>query len=149
MGQEMIEDVLVSDLKIIDVPGGDVLHAMKREEQGYSGFGEVYFSTVEPTVIKAWKRHREMIMNLVVPIGEIRFVIVDDRDKARSSQTYFEITLSRKNYNVLLYPRCLGRFSRHGNSTSMLLNIASIPHDPNESDQKALEEIQFDWSINK
>jgi len=30
---------------------------------------------------------------------------------------------------------------------NMLLNIASIPHEPEETDRKMINEIDFDWSI--
>ena len=71
----MIEDVILTPLKIIDVPGGSVMHAMKKDDLGYSNFGEAYFSEIEPNNIKAWKRHRKMTLNLIVPNGEIRFVL--------------------------------------------------------------------------
>ena len=68
-------DYLLTPLKIIDVEGGNVLHAIKDTDQGFKKFGEAYFSTIEPGAIKAWKRHRKMTLNLVVPIGKIKFVM--------------------------------------------------------------------------
>ena len=78
----MIEGLMVTRLNIIGVDGGDVLHAMKSFEHGYDGFGEAYFSTIESGIIKGWKRHREMVLNLVVPIGAVRFVAFDDRKES-------------------------------------------------------------------
>ena len=92
-----IDDVLVSRLKIIQNVQGDVLHGIKKSDFGYFGFGEAYFSTVLPDVIKGWKRHREMILNLIVPIGAIRFVIYDDRDSSKTFGCFQEVVLSRKN----------------------------------------------------
>ena len=31
---------------------------------------------------------------------------------------------------------------------NLLLNIASIPHDPNEVDRKLFNAIDYDWSLN-
>ena len=59
-----ISGVELSPLKIIDVPLGNVMHALKNEETSYKGFGEAYFSTVECGMTKAWKRHRKMTVNL-------------------------------------------------------------------------------------
>jgi len=67
-------DILVTPLKRIKTEGGDVMHALKNSENGYNGFGEVYFSWVEQGAIKAWKCHQSMTLNLVVPLGEVRFV---------------------------------------------------------------------------
>ena len=76
---------LITPLKIIQVPGGDVSHAMKISDPGFAGFGEVYFSNIEPGVVKAWKRHRQMTLNLVVSVGAIRFVMFDDRHQSPDS----------------------------------------------------------------
>jgi hypothetical protein len=36
-----------------------------------------------------------------------------------------------------------------GNVTAMLLNITNIPHDPSEVDRKKIEDIVFNWNLNK
>ena len=90
----MIKDVLVTKLAIIDTVGGNVMHAMKDSSVGYKGFGEAYFSQVEKGAIKAWKRHKKMILNLVVPVGKIKFVLFDDRKK---SNTQFQEVVISKN----------------------------------------------------
>ena len=82
-----IEGVLLTPLKTIDVAGGDVRHAMKRNDPGYVGFGEAYFSIVKTGVVKAWKRHKLMTLNLVVCSGKIRFVIYDDRQDLSSEDS--------------------------------------------------------------
>lgn len=48
----MIDGVIIAPLKIIDVPGGHVLQGMKCSDEGYNGFGEAYFSTVEHGTVK-------------------------------------------------------------------------------------------------
>ena len=84
-----IEGLLLTPLKIIDVPGGAVLHGMKSSDPGYSGFGEAYFSRVEPGVIKAWKKHNLMTLNLVVCAGRIKFVVYDDRSGSTSNGIFY------------------------------------------------------------
>ena len=98
----MIEDVILTPLKIIDVPDGKVFHAIKKIDPGFHDFGEAYFSEIGPKKVKAWKRHREMTLNLVVPNGEIRFVLFDDREDI--SAKFQEVILSTKNYYRLTVP---------------------------------------------
>ncbi len=143
----MIDGVIVTPVKIIDVTGGDVLHAMKCKDFGFAGFGEAYFSTVEQGAIKAWKRHKKMTLNLIVPVGKIRFVMFDERNESSTYGIYEKIVLSLENYCRLTVPPMvwLG-FQGISKERAMLLNIASIPHDPNEADGKSVEEIEFDWS---
>ena len=144
----MVDGVIVTPLNIIDVEGGDVLHAMKKSDPGYSGFGEAYFSTINYGAIKAWKRHNSMTLNLVVCFGKVRFVIFDDRGDLVNKPLYNEIILSRKNYCRLTIPPSvwLG-FQGIGDNTSMLLNIANIQHDPKEMNRKEQNEINYDWKI--
>ena len=42
-----LDDILVTPLKRIATDGGDVMHAIKKSEKGFEGFGEAYFSWVE------------------------------------------------------------------------------------------------------
>ena len=145
-----VEGVLLTPLKTIPAPGGDVKHAMKLDDPGYMGFGEAYFSSVVPGVIKGWKRHREMTLNLVVSHGQVRFVIYDDRADSLTSENFQDVTLSVDNYQRLTVPPMVWMaFQGGGEEGGMLLNIASIPHDPTESDRKSVNEIEFNWSINQ
>ena len=147
---DLIQDVLLTSLAIIPVEDGDVLHGMKSTDTGCHGFGEAYFSTIKTGHIKAWKRHRLMTMNLIVPVGEIRFVLYDDRERSKTRATFSEICLSRTNYNRLTIPSGIWvGFQGLSNGLNILLNIADMTHDPEETDNLDLNEIQYDWSINK
>jgi dTDP-4-dehydrorhamnose 3,5-epimerase len=142
----MIKDVVITDLDVIDTPGGKVMLGMKEASVGYAGFGEAYFSKVNKGFIKAWKRHKKMTLNLVVPVGEIKFVLFDDREV--SNTRFQEVIISKSNYCRLTVPPMVWMgFQGLSNDGSMLLNIASIEHDPGEVDRLEIDEINFDWSI--
>ena len=141
-----IDGVLLTPLKVIDVPGGDVLHGMKSSDSGYSGFGEAYFSMVEPGAIKAWKRHRLMTMNLIVPLGMVRFVIYDDRQNSVSHGKYWEVVLGVDHYCRLTVPPMVWMgFQGVDKHTSILLNMADIEHSPEEVDRKEIAVIVYNW----
>ena len=144
----MIDGVIITPLSVIDTAGGNVLHGMKCSDQGYSGFGEAYFSKIDYGAIKGWKRHHKMILNLVVPIGSVRFVLYDDRYASASYNQFQDVTLSAiENYHRLTVPEMIWvGFQGLDEDMSILLNIANIEHSPEETDQKELEEINFDWS---
>lgn len=148
MGVRMIEGVIITPLREIETPGGNVFHAMKAGDSGYRGFGEAYFSTLEVGKIKPWKRHNKMTLNLVVPIGRIRFVMYDDRAESESANTFFEITLGNPfNYARLTVPPGVWMaFQAFSDKTSWLLNVADMQHDPKETDRLSLGEIPYDWS---
>jgi dTDP-4-dehydrorhamnose 3,5-epimerase len=140
----MIKGVLITKLDVIDVLGGNVMHAMKETSSGYSGFGEAYFSQIEKGAIKAWKRHKEMTLNLVVPVGEIKFVLFDDREV--SNIQFQEVIISKDNYCRLTVPPMIWiGFQGLSDGDSMLLNMANIEHDKYEVDKKNIEQIEFNW----
>ena len=66
---------LLTTLRRIATPNGDVLHGMKASDPGYNGFAEAYFSMVLQGAVKGWKRHFEMTLNLVCIVGGGLFVI--------------------------------------------------------------------------
>jgi dTDP-4-dehydrorhamnose 3,5-epimerase len=141
----MIDGVILTPLDIIQTHGGNVMHAMKGSSPGYSKFGEAYFSQVHNGAVKAWKRHKRMVLNLVVPVGEIRFVLFDDR--YTSSGQFQEVILSKDNYCRLTVPPMIWMgFQGLDSDVSLLLNIADIEHLPQESDRKKIDSIKFEWS---
>ena len=133
-------DGIVTPLKQIFHPKGDIFHAMKKSDIGFSGFGEAYFSTIKKNEIKGWKKHTKMTLNLIVPIGEIEFVIYDENKK-----TFFNIKLSPNNYQRLTIQPGLWVAFRGIETYNMLLNIADIEHDPLEAINCAIEEISYAW----
>jgi dTDP-4-dehydrorhamnose 3,5-epimerase len=142
----MNKDILITPLSIIDTPGGNVMHVIKKTSTGYTGFGEAYFSQVEGGAIKAWKRHKEMTLNLVVPVGKIRFILFDDREDSKHQLQ--EIIISEDNYCRLTVPPMVWMgFQGLYESGSILLNIANIEHNIFEVDKKNINEIEFNWNI--
>jgi dTDP-4-dehydrorhamnose 3,5-epimerase len=143
-----IDGVGLTELAVLPHPDGDVLHCIRSDSQGFYGFGEAYFSTVGQRHIKAWKRHRLMTLNIIVPVGEIRFVIHDDRSGSPSKGVTTAFDLSRRNYSRLTVPPGLWTgFMGLEDGLNMLLNVANIPHDPSEVDRWPVDAITFAWNL--
>ena len=147
MDDPRIDGVLVTPLKRIENSKGDIFHAMKASSEGFAGFGEAYFSTVHAGDIKGWKCHTRMTLNLVVPVGAVRFVIYDDQDGSTTKGQFFDITLSADNYaRLTIAPGLWMAFQGIGEAQNMLLNMANIEHDPTEAINRDLGETEFGWS---
>ncbi len=140
-----MEGVVITDLKRISTPKGDVLHAMKCTDVGYCGFGEVYFSEIAHGERKGWKRHNRMTLNLVVVSGAIRFIIYDDREDSMTCGMFEEVTLSPEGRyaRLTLSPGLWMAFEGVGEGRSLLMDIIPEPHDPNEADRKDVDEIEY------
>lgn len=132
---DLISGVFVTPLKIVELEAGNVLHALKVSESNFCGFGEAYFSTVNKGSVKGWKCHTQMTLNLVVPIGTIRFVLYDDRDGSPTRGMFNEIILGRSaTYGRLtVEPGIWVAFQGKDSGINLLLNVANIEHDPEET----------------
>ncbi len=135
-----MDKVIVTPLKQIFHPKGDVYHGMKRSDPGYAGFGEAYFSTIHKGEIKGWKKHTRMTLNLIVVSGEIEFVVYDEAQKE-----FFSVKLSKNNYQRLTVKPGAWVAFRGTGEHNMLLNIADLEHDPQEAVNIPLEEIDYAW----
>ena len=139
-----IPGVTLTPLKIFEGELGSVMHGLRSDDSCFKGFGEVYFSTVKTGAIKSWRRHFDVTLNLVVPLGEIRFVLCDDRQAG--APEFWDVFLSLKNYQRLtVAPNLWLAFQGVSSGTNMLMDLIDLPHDAQESETRSLEEIPFDW----
>ena len=147
MDKVSIEGIVLTDLKTINHPQGDIYHAMKKSDKGFEGFGEAYFSTINKNEIKGWKKHLKMTMNIIVPVGVVTFVLFDDRENSNSVNNFFSVTLSPSNYYRLTVPPGIWHaFKGHNHDLNLILDIADMEHKPDEIIRIDLDEISFNWS---
>lgn len=140
----MIPGVVITPLRQIPDERGKVMHMLKRTDPHFGGFGEIYFSVVNPGAIKAWKKHLQMTLNLAVILGAARLVIHDDQ-----SGEFQEMVLGPEhNYSLVTVPPGLWTgFTSASVQPAMVANCASLPHDPNEVVRKTADDpsIPYDW----
>ena len=132
-----MDGITLTPLRRIENPKGDIFHAMKASDTGFSGFGEAYFSTVNKSDIKGWKKHTKMTLNLIVVMGEVEFVVHNGND-------FFNVKLSKDNYQRLTVKPGLWVAFRGFSNENALLNLASIEHDPSESENVDLNAFGYD-----
>ena len=144
----MLEGMLKTDLNIITAENGSVMHGVKKFDNGYVDFGEVYFSTVERGAIKAWKLHKKMTLNLIVPVGKLLFCFLDVRYESKTYNEQYKIILSQNPYFRLTVPPGIWfGFKGLHDGVNMITNVSDIPHDPDEVIRKEIDEIEMDWSV--
>ena len=124
-----MKPITITELKRISNPKGDIYHALKCSEEQFSVFGEAYFTTINQDDIKGWKKHLKMEMNLIVPVGDVTFYIYDE--KANIHDCY---RINASNYCRLTVPAGYWMaFKGHDPQLNLVLNIASLEHEPSEA----------------
>ena len=134
-----MDGVTLTPLKIIPNIKGDILHAMKATDESFNGFGEAYFSCLNQGAVKGWKKHSEMTLNLIVVFGKIKIVVFNQKN-------YFEVILSKDNYHRLTVIPGLWVSFQGLSKHNILLNLANIAHNPNESENVDLSSFDYDWA---
>ena len=149
MVAEIINGVYFYPLKPIVTTGGKVMHAVKGLDANLPAFGECYFSTADSKQPKAWKKHSEMVCNLFVPVGAVKFVFYDDRTESKDYGKTVELEVSATNYGrLVINPGIWFGFSGISEAgESLILNVANIQHNPSESIRLEPEttDIPYTW----
>ncbi len=121
--------IIITPLSKVEHLKGAIFHGIKVSDSGYVGFGEAYFTTIISAAVKGWKKHQKMTMNLIVPIGKVRFYVYC----ADTKQTNI-YDIGYDNYCRLTVPPGYWlAFRGMADVTSFVLNVSDIEHDPAES----------------
>ena len=124
-----IEDVLIKTLKKIPDERGSIMHMIRCDDENFEKFGEVYFSTAYPGVIKGWHEHKEQIQNYAVIQGMIKLVLFDNRKKSKTYKNLIEIFMGDLNYVLVRIPTgVISGYKCIGDKTAIVANCATIPH---------------------
>lgn len=144
-----IVGVELQELRIIPTEGGPVLHMLRVDSPLYKGFGELYFSEVDPGAVKAWKRHTAQTQLYAVPVGRLKVVMYDDRADSATRGMVREYILGRPDaYRLLRIPPLVWYgFTALGDAPALICNCVDLPHDPQESERKPKDaaDIPYAW----
>lgn len=129
----MIDGVKIIPLKQFPDERGCVKHMLRCDDPHFEKFGEIYFSTVYPGVVKGWHYHREMALNYAVISGMIKLVLYDSRETSPTRYKIQDICIGEQNY-VLVHvpPQVWNGFIGLGTKEAIVANCSTLPHNPDE-----------------
>ena len=141
MDSLMLNNINITKLFRVNLEGGNVNHVLKKSEVDFNGFGEGYVSFIKFNHIKGWKKHNLMTMNLVVPLGNVKFVFYDSQ-----KIVFKEVTIGEDNYcRLTVPPKIWFAFKGLSKEINLIINISDIEHDPNEQEKLDLKLIKHNW----
>ena len=146
----MIDGVTVKPLRRIPDERGFIMHMLRSDDPEFERFGEIYFSTIYPDVIKAWHLHKEMTLNYAVVSGMIKLVLHDDRSGSPTKGETQELYIGDQNYQLVTIPPLIWNgFKGIGTGMAIVANCATLAHDPDEIVRKSPFDtgINYDWSL--
>jgi dTDP-4-dehydrorhamnose 3,5-epimerase len=145
-----IDGVKVVPLRRIPDERGTVMHMLKRTDPHFIEFGEIYFSTIYPGVVKGWHLHHRMTLNYACVYGRIKMVLYDDRKGSPTRGHLMELFLGPDDYSLVqVPPEIWNGFKGMGHEVSVVANCATIPHDPTQSERMDPfgELIPYAWGV--
>lgn len=146
----MIDGVRIVPLARIPDERGTVMHMLKRTDPHFIEFGEIYFSTVYPGIVKGWHRHAEMTLNYACIHGRIKLVLFDDREGSASKGELMEVFLGPDDHSLVqIPPGVWNGFKGMGHDIAIVANCSTHPHDPARSDRldPFVNDIPYDWGV--
>jgi dTDP-4-dehydrorhamnose 3,5-epimerase len=129
---------------------GTIFPMLKATDLHFVRFGEIYFSTVYPGVIKGWHRHRDMTLSYACIFGRIKLVLYDERDGSRTQGQLMELFLGQDNYAlVVIPPEVWNGFKGMSDPYAIVANCCTHPHDPTRSTRldPLQNHIPYDWGL--
>lgn len=150
MERKTIDGVIIKPLKKIPDERGSIYHMLRCDDDIFERFGEIYFSTIYPGVIKGWHIHKKMTLNYAVISGMIKLVLYDDRDGSPTKGNIMETFIGEDNYCLVKIPPAIWNgFKGIGTKPAIVANCSTLPHDPAEIKRKDpfTKEIPYDWVL--
>ncbi len=146
----MIEGVVVKPLKQIPDERGKIAHMLRRDDEIFEKFGEIYFTMIYPGVVKAWHHHKKQTDNLAVIKGMAKIVLYDMRRKSRTRGKIQEIFAGEQNYVLVkIPPGVVHGFKGLGTEPALAANCCTEPY--NEADEFRIHpfknKIPYDWKL--
>jgi len=145
----MIAGVVVKPLMKIADDRGTIMKMQEANDPEYRGFGEIYFSTVYPGVVKGWHLHRTAVLNYAVIQGMIKLVLFDPREHSPTAGEIQEIYLGDHHYGLVqIPPGVWNAFKGIGTSTAIVADLITVTHDADEMERMDPHDnalIAYNW----
>ena len=146
----MIHDVVKKDLKHIPDERGRLMEILRKDDDIFTEFGQVYMTTTYPSVVKAWHYHKIQDDYITCIKGMLKLVLYDGRD---SSPTYGEVNeFFIGDYNPVLVK--VPKMIYHGwkcisEEEAIVINIPTVPYNRQQPDEFRVDphanDIPYSW----
>jgi dTDP-4-dehydrorhamnose 3,5-epimerase len=147
----MIDGVKIKRLPRIIDERGWLAVILRDDDEDFIKFGQVYLTTCNPGVVKAWHAHRKQCDNFCVLRGTAKVGLYDDREGSPTfGQTQAVIMCDLEPALLQIPPMVWHGFTPVSNETVYLLNIPTEHYDAENPDEMRRDpfdpEIPFDWT---
>ncbi|MBU0571915.1 MAG: dTDP-4-dehydrorhamnose 3,5-epimerase family protein [Candidatus Omnitrophica bacterium] len=146
----MIEGVKIKKLKIIPDERGRLMEILRRDDEIFQNFGQVYMTTAFPGVVKAWHYHKIQTDSFTCIRGKMRLGLCDGREGSPTFGNTEEYVISLANpLLVRIPPEVYHGFKCVSAEEAVVINTVTEPYNYKEPDEYRVDafdnDIDFDW----
>jgi dTDP-4-dehydrorhamnose 3,5-epimerase len=146
----MIDGVIIKKLRVIPDQRGRVMEILRRDDDLFQKFGQVYMTTTYPGVVKAWHKHEKQADHIACVAGMIKMALYDGRPGSPTFKEINEFYLGV--HNPLLVKVPAGVY--HGwmgvsPEEAIIINVPTETYDREKPDEQRLDphgnDIPYLW----
>jgi dTDP-4-dehydrorhamnose 3,5-epimerase len=145
-----IDGVQVIPLRRIADERGTIYHMLRADDPHFFQFGEIYFTSIYPGVVKGWHKHREMTLNYSCIYGRAKLALYDDRPGSPTAGTVQEVFFGPDNHSlVAIPPEVWSGLKGMSEPFAIVANCCTHPHDPSRTTRLDPfdNDIPYDWGV--
>jgi dTDP-4-dehydrorhamnose 3,5-epimerase len=148
--QPQICGVKIKQLKIINDQRGRLMEILRSDDALFEKFGQCYFTTAYPGVVKAWHHHRLQDDHFTCIKGKIRLALYDARKRSQTFGIINEFILSLEKPILVKIPKGVYHgFKAISKEEAMVINIPTKAYNYSKPDEWRIAlddpEINYDW----
>jgi len=149
---KIIDGVKIKQLKVIPDERGRVMEMLRRDDELFIKFGQVYYTTAYPGIVKGWHYHKKQIDNFVVVKGMAKVVLYDRREDSSTQGEINEFFMGEHNPILIQIPAgVLHGFKCIGETETIVINITTESYSRDNPDEYRVDpkdnNVPYDWDI--
>ena len=148
---KLIDGVAVRRAKVIPDERGRLGEIFRADDPWFEKFGQVYFTTTYPGIVKAWHYHKKQTDHFYCLKGMLKVALYDERKDSPTYGTVNELYLGEHCPGLVRIPPGV----QHGwmcisQSEAYIVNVVSEPYNYTDPDEFRTHphdnHIPYDWT---
>ena len=147
----MIDGVKTKKLRVIPDERGRLMEVLRRDDDLFVKFGQIYVTTAYPGAVKAWHYHKLQYDNFTCILGMMKIVLYDGREGSPTKGEVNEFFIGTYNQELVQIPPCVMHgFKCISDTEALILNCPSEPYNRAEPDEYRIPahspDVPYDWT---
>ena len=148
---KLIDGVEARRCKVLSDERGRLGEIMRADDPWFEKFGQVYFTTTYPSVVKAWHYHKKQTDHFYVIKGMVKIALYDQREGSPTHGVVNELYLDEHCPGLLqIPPGVLHGWMCVSQDEAYIINVVSEMYNYADPDERRTDphdnNIPYDWT---